>query len=55
MPSSKPQGGDPDATGRQIAQDLATRLAKGDRRAIARGISLVEDGTRRGRSLLDLI
>lgn len=55
MPSSKPQDGDPDATGRQIAQDLAARLARGDRRAIARGISLVEDGTRRGRSLLDLI
>jgi LAO/AO transport system kinase len=40
---------------REKAAALAARLAEGERRAVARAISHVEDGTRVGRHLLDLI
>ncbi len=45
------QGGSSDG----LARDLADRLLRGERRAIARAISHVEDGTHTGRRLLDII
>jgi LAO/AO transport system kinase len=43
------------ALSRLDPEDLSRRIAEGDRLALARGISLVEDRTRAGRVLLDLL
>ncbi len=55
MPASEPLKGQPSPNAVSRAEDLAERLLRGDRRAVARCISHVEDGSPVGRQLLDRI
>jgi LAO/AO transport system kinase len=55
MPASEPLKGQPSPQTVSRAGQLAERLIRGERRAVARCISHVEDGTPVGRQLLDRV